>query len=479
MSSIADRNSGKSLRAKSDLYRYQVYMAKAIKAKRTVLLSVDMGLGKTGATLTAVARLLKEFMIRKVLIIGPKYVAQETWPEEIGTWEHTHRIPYTVIKGTPAQRKKALSEKTKIHIINRENLPWLWSELGKSKFDYDMIVYDESSRLKAGKKRTKTKKLSEFGALAKMRGSVDYVVELTGTVAPNGLKDMWGQSYILDLGERLGASRTSFEDRWFDKDYMGWDLTPKAHAEREIMGRMKDVMIGLRAEDHLKLPEIVPNDLYVDLPPKALKEYKKFERTLVAESYDVEAVSRGVLTNKLLQFANGSLYREIEESWPRKRELVEVHDAKIAALESVMQEANGNPVLLAYSFQFDIEKIRRKFPKVVVVGQSDDDDWKKRWDSGSIPLLAAHPASIGHGLNLQYGGHISCWYGLTWSLELYQQFSQRLPRPGQKAPFVTQHHILARGTVDCDVLDVLKQKEVTQEAVTDTVRKRLLSVNVC
>lgn len=462
----------RSLRKKSELRNAQIYMAKAIKRIKTVLLAVDMGMGKTAATLTAVRRLLDEFMVRRVLVVAPLYVAEETWPEEIAQWEHLRCLKYSVITGTPKKRMEALQAKAEIYIINRENLPWLWRTIGSKKWKFDMLVYDESSRLKSGRKRTRgRKRLSEFGALALARHKADYVVELSGTPAPNGLRDLWGQIYILDLGERLGRARRDFEDRWFNKDFMGWNLEPKPHAEKQIMAAIKDVMICLRSEDYLDLPPVISNVRKVHMPSRAMKEYRIFEREMVSELYDVEAVSRGVLTNKLLQFANGSMYRELEEG-SKKREIVKIHDAKIAALESVVEEANGAQILLAYSFKFDLKQILRKYPKATVVGVHDD--WKKRWDRGKAGLLLAHPASIGHGTNLQYGGYITCWYGLTWSLELYQQFNKRLPRPGQENPFVAIHHIIAAGTADETVYAAMQDKGATQDRITDAVRKRIL-----
>lgn len=464
-----------SLLSKDDLEGYQVWMAKKVKGRKRLILSVPMGMGKTAATLTAARRLLDEFVVRKVLVIAPLYVAENTWPEEIAKWRHLKALSYSVVTGTPKQRLAALAEDTEIHMINRENLPWLWRTLGKKNWPYQMIIYDEFSRNKEGKKRTKGgkktgRRLSEFGALAAVSDLCEYLVGLTGTLSPNGLIDLWGQVYVIDMGERLGATKTAFLNRWFDSDYMGWNWTPKPCAERQITDRVQDVIFGLRADDYIRLPPIRYNTIKVKLPKKALAEYRRFEKTLVSELYDVEAVSKGVLTNKLLQFANGAMYREDEDQFPPIRETVHIHDAKIAALESVMAEAAGSPVLCAYSFKFDLERILKRFPKAATI---ETPNWKKKWDAGQIPLLLAHPASIGHGLNLQYGGHIACWYGLTWSLELYQQFNMRLPRPGQKHPFVQIHHIVAEGTADEDVLDAMGAKGATQEAIIEAVRRRI------
>lgn len=447
-------------------------MAQAIKRIRTVLLAVDMGMGKTAAALTAARRLLDEFMVRRVLIIAPLRVAELTWPEEIAEWEHTAVLSYSLITGGPKKRLAALKKDVEVYIINRENLPWLWRTLKKKNWAFDMIIYDESSRLKAGKKRTKSKRLSEFGALALARHKARYVVELTGTPAPGGLKDLWGQVYILDQGKRLGEKQTHFHDRWFDKDYMGWNLEPKKHAEKQIMSRIKDVMIGLRAEDHVDMPPVRPNKILVKLPAKAMKEYRLFEKHMVSEAYDVEAASRGVLTNKLLQFANGSMYRVDEDDPEERRRVVKIHDAKLAALDSVWEEAAGRQVLVAYSFKFDLKQILRRYPKATVV--RNDPDWKKKWDRGTAGMTLAHPAEVGHGLNLQHGSNILCWFGMTWSLELYQQFNKRLARPGQSESYVWAHHILAQGTMDEVVYESMLEKDATQDRITQRVRVRIL-----
>lgn len=458
-----------------DLLRsHQRWMEQAIYEKPYLLLASYMGSGKTISVLTAARRLLDEFMIRRLLVVAPLLVAETTWPDEIEAWEHTRPLSYEVLTGPEERRTARLSNPAEIHIINRENVPWLWKKLGR-KWPYDWVVWDESSRLKAGRKRTgggkkvredgtvAKPKLSEFGAICAARKHCDMVTELTGTPAPNGLQDLWGQIYLLDQGQRLGSSRTAFMQRWFYSDYHGYKHTPFDHSEREIMSRIKDVMVCLKEEDYADLPPLVLNTVKAPLPPKAMAEYRKFEKTLVSEEYDVEAATRGVLTNKLLQFANGSLYNEDGED-------LHVHDAKIEALQRIVDEAAGQPILVAYSFKFDLQRILKKFPKAVVL--KEDPDAVKRWNRGEIPMLLAHPASAGHGLNLQKGGNIAVWYGLNWSLELYQQFNKRLHR-GEQRRKVFIHHIVAPGTVDEDVLKAMQIKGATQDAVTNAVRIRL------
>lgn len=461
---------------------YQDYFRKLIREKKQLMLTVPMGMGKTIMVLSAIRDLLDQFEIERVLIVAPLRVAENTWPDEILDWYHTRSIRFSVLTGTPANRKAAAQKNVPIHIINRENIRWLVEYWG-DRWPYDMIVYDESSRLKSGKKRTVGKKdsdgsrkgrnLSEFGALCSIRKYVDRVVELSGTPAPNGLKDLWGQAYFADLGERLGTARTAFEKRWFDSDYMGWNLTPKPNAQEEIMARLEDMMFSLRAEDHIDLPPIVYNNVCIKLPSSIMDQYRQFERDSVSLAYDVEAQSRGVLTNKLLQFANGSMYRSVEGRGKPVREIVPIHDLKMDALDSIVQEASGRPILLAYSFKFDLERIKKKYPKAVLF--DEEPNAVKLWNKGKIPMLLSHPASIGHGLNMQYGGNIAVWFGLTWSLELYQQFNKRLPRPGQSADHVYIHHIIAKGTADEDVLDVLASRDAVQDDITSRVRARILA----
>lgn len=472
-----------NVRDRTDLRHYQTYLADAVFEMEAVMLAVDMGLGKTAATLTAIRKLLDFFIVRRVLIVAPLRVAEETWPDEISAWKHTRVLSFEVLTGPGAQRRTRAQMEADLHIINRENIRWLWALWG-DKWPYDMVVWDESSRLKAWKKRTPKKNpktgkraLTEFGAMAQARGHVDRFVELTGTPSPNGIRDLGGQIYMLDGGRRLGANKTAFEQRWFDADYMGYKLEPKPHAHKEIMGLVKDIMIGMRAEDYIELPPFVPNIIKVDLPDKAMREYKRFERTLVSDAYDVEAVSRGVLTNKLLQFANGSMYQETEFDEATGKKVrppaVPIHDAKLEPLDRIIEEAAGESVLVAYSFRFDLERIRKAFPSAVVF--DEEPNFIKLWNAKKIGIGLAHPASVGHGLNMQFGGHICVWYGLTWSLELYQQFNRRLARPGQPHPLVTGHHILARGTMDEVAYATMNSKGATQDAVNDAVRIRLIA----
>lgn len=469
------------LRSRRDMRGYQEWSAARIVSNKIVFLAIDMSMGKTAIVLTAIRDLFRRGKIKQALIIAPLRVAEETWPDEIKAWAHLNHLTYAVATGQPGQRRRAVNARAQVTIINRENLTWLSKclRLKGTPWPYDFVGWDESSALKEWKKRTSgtllnphKHNITRFGAMAQERKFVKYMVLMTGTPSPNGIKDLGGQMYILDQGERLGDTKKKFLDRWFNHDPYTHSYEAKDHAQKEIMSRVKDVMVSLQAEDYLDLPPVKFNDIKVRLDPKVLAEYRKFERDLVTELYDVEAVSKGVLTNKLLQYANGALYRgsdDLEVKSPPT--IVHVHNRKLDALESVIEEANGEPVMVAYSFKFDLLRIKKRFPEAVILNQ--EKDAVKRWNQGKIQILLAHPASAGHGLNLQHGGHIACWYGLSWSLELYQQFNARLPRPGQKAHTVIIHRIIAEDTADETVLRVMQTKGAIQQAVSDAVRVRI------
>lgn len=499
-------NQERPLRRREDLRPYQVRLLNKIKRIPGIILALPMGSGKTGTTLTAILDLLDEGRVSKVLVVAPRLVATATWPDEIEEWEHTRLLTWTLVRvedddqevqaarkaayrfardvigldqrearrfaGRVAtnvkrwKRERLATEDTEVHIINKEALPWLWEFFGQGKsWPYDMLVIDEASMFKNAVMRTAKKQLSRFGVAVKARRYAKRVVLLTGTPAPKGLINLWGLAKVADGGKRLGDSKYWFQQRWFDKDYMGWNLEPKPHAEREIMERLSDIMFAMDETDCVDLPPKFDIPVKVTLPRRVMDEYRRFEESLVSEVYNVEAVNRGVLANKLLQFANGSMYREDGRH-------VWIHDEKLEALENIIDEANGAPVLVAYTFRFDLERIRRVFKRAVVFGEGDVRETKARWNRGEIDLLLAHPASVGHGQNLQFGGNISVWYGLTPDLEIYQQFNKRLHRSGQtKAVF--NHHIIAKGTYDEDILPLLASRDATQSRIVDSVRLRL------
>lgn len=480
----------------SDFRDYQRWMSEII-VKQDVFLGAEMGLGKTAATLHAAKQLLDSGKIKQVLVIAPLKVAEETWSAEIAKWSFARELTYRIVTGTEEERKAALTHRAQITIINRENLVWLQKHLGVRRWKFDMLVYDEASRLKSGRKRSRPKpradgtippkKLTEFGVLRRMRYSFKRVVELSGTPSPNGLIDLWGPIYMIDLGARLGTSMTAYENRWFRRDHWkkGYGApVPLEHSEREIMGRISDVFYSLKEEDYLKLPPLITQDHWVNLTPAEMKKYKDFEReaamlvqNAAGDREVIEAVNKGVLTGKLLQFANGSMYLgdklDEETGGLLPRESVKIHDHKLSVLESIVAEAMGRPILLAYSFQFDKEAILKKFPFARVYGETKND--MRDWNAGKIKLLVTHPASAGHGLNFQHGSNIAVWYGLTWSLELYRQFMKRLHRSGQSADRVFLHRILAKNTMDERLVEVLGIRGATQDSITDAVRVQLAS----
>lgn len=466
----------------SDFRGYQIWMSEKMKEIPAALYGAEMGLGKTAAVLKAISDLLAEGEVKHVLIIAPLRVSELTWPEEIATWEFARHIPYRIVTGDADQRKAALALKGRqITIINRENLLWLYRMHGPKGWPYDMIVYDEASRLKAGKLRTTPNKrkdgtrgaarLTELGVITRMRHRAKRVIELSGTPSPNGLIDLYGPIYAVDQGKRLGNSFTAYKNRWFVEDRYTYAIEPRYGAEEEITDAIKDVFFALREEDYLTLPPLIERDHVVQLPPKAMSQYREMEKEMVVEVLDkwseeqiIEAMNSGVLIGKLLQMANGSIYNADQEALP-------LHTAKLDALDSIVEEAAGKPMLVAYSFKFDKEAIlkRYKFAKLF----DDSPNIIRDWNAGKIRMLLVHPASAGHGLNFQKGSNISVWYGLTWSLELYKQFIKRLHRSGQKEDRVFLHRILAEGTADFNVLGALATKGARQDNIMNAVRVRL------
>ena len=481
-------------RTRKDLRAGQRFLSGRIKSQPKNFLAAGIGVGKTAATLDAIRTLLDEGAVARCLIIAPLLVAEDTWPCEIEMWDFARPLTYELLTGTPERREFRAKTEADLHIVNRELVPWLVDFWGDD-WPYDMVVIDEFQSFKNPRKRsepTKTqikaaeeaarevagddedaytkalkrelKKIkrnyTRFGALCRVLKHIEYMVGLTGTPSPNGLLDLWAPTYLLDQGQRLGATFSAFRERWFKSDYRGYTWTPHDHSHGEIMERLSDIIVAMRTEDYAELPEVSYNTIRAPLPEKAMKEYREFERTLVSQMYDVSAQTQGVLVNKLLQFASGSMYREDES-------IVAVHDVKLRALESLVEEASGAPILVAYNFRFDLERILKKFPQAVFLG--DDSSAIKKWNEGKIRVLVGHPASMGAGLNLQHGGHIACWYGVSFNLEHYLQFNGRLYRPGQKHKVII-HHIVAPGTADERVLAALQAKGATQDSVMDAAK---------
>lgn len=464
-----------------DFRPYQGWMSDKMIELPGVIMGAEMGLGKTGAVLKATTALISIGEVKRPLIVAPLFVAENTWPEEIRTWDFARDLTFRVVTGTEVERMAALRQDAQVTIINRENLRWLHEVFAGRGWPFDMLVYDEISRLKKGlmrvtQSREQRKKgvkagLTELGVMQAHRASHKHIIGLSGTPAPNGLVDLFGPMFAIDHGDRLGRSMTAFLKRWFHEDRYDNSITPFQHSEAEIMGKIKDRFFSLREEDYLTLPPLINVNHTIKLPPKARSIYREMEKELYIELVNragdptfVEAVNRGVLTGKLLQLANGSVYDDAKEG-------IYVHDEKLGILESIFEEAAGTPVLVAYSFKFDLLAIKKRFPWIRVFGESKDDI--RDWNAGKIRGLLTHPASAGHGLNIQKGSNIAVWYGLTWSLELYRQFVKRLHRSGQTRDRVFMHHIIAEDTVDENVLDVCFVKGATQDRITEAVRIRL------
>lgn len=444
-------------------HEYQRYAIQRILDQPAVALFLDLGLGKTVITLTAVAELLRDrFEVSRVLVIAPLRVAQTTWTDEVAKWQHTRYLRIAQVLGTAREREAALRVDADIWVINRENVEWLVDYYGKA-WPFDMVVIDELSSFKSSKAR-------RFRALRKVRPLIKRIVGLTGTPAPNGLMDLWPQVYLLDQGERLGRTITGYRDRYFlpgrrdPSRHIVYDWVPKPEAEAAIHAKLSDLCVSMSAADWLTLPERIDQTIIVRLPAQARERYRTLERDLLLPFADtaVVASSAGVLSNKLLQLANGAVYDE-------QGGVQAIHDAKLDALEDLIEAANGKPVLVFYTFRHDAARLLRRFPQARML---EGPESVAAWNAGRIPLLLAHPASAGHGLNLQAGGNTIVWFGLTWSLELYQQANGRLHRQGQKESVIV-HHLVAEGTIDQDVMRALAGKAAGQDALLEAVKARI------
>lgn len=448
----------------SNLHEYQRRAVKHIIEHPYSALLLDMGLGKSISTLTAIKKLIDEYLeVTKVLIIAPKRVAESTWSDEINKWDHLKGLTVSKILGTERQRKEALKANADIYLINRENVAWLVAYL-QGWFPFDMLVIDELSSFKSAK-------AARFKALRLMRPKISRVVGLTGTPAPNGLIDLWSQLYLLDMGERLGKTITGYRQKYFrpgrSNGQVVFDYKLQDGSEQAIYERISDICISMKAEDYLQLPQRIDQTIEIRFPDKVMEKYQEFEKQQVLaieEEGDISAVNAAALSNKLLQFANGAIY-------DADRNVHAIHEEKLEALDEILEAANGQPVLVFYSFKHDASRIAKKFQsyKPVLIDGAND---IRAWNRGEIRLLLAHPASAGHGLNLQAGGHIVVWFGLNWSLELYQQANARLYRQGQTKP-VTIYHLVAKGTMDEDVMKAIAGKADKQEALMQAVKVRI------
>ena len=437
---------------------YQRYAAEFIITHPISALLLDMGLGKTSITLTAINDLLFDsFEIHKVLVVAPLRVARDTWSAEIEKWEHLKNLRYSVVTGTAQERISALCIPADIYIINRETVQWLVEESGLI-FDFDMAVIDELSSFKNHQSK-------RFRAFMKVRPKMKRIVGLTGTPASNGLMDLFAEFKLLDMGERLGRLIGQYRNAYFQPDKRNgmviYSYKPLPNAERQIYDKISDITISMKAADHLKMPELISSEYTVQLSENEKEKYDRLKKDLIfsTEDNEVTAANAASLSNKLSQMANGAVYSDDES-------VIEIHDRKLDALEDIIESMNGKPLLVAYWFKHDLERIRKQFDVREIKSSDDISDW----NSGKIPVALIHPASAGHGLNLQSGGSTLVWFGLTWSLELYQQTNARLWRQGQTADTVVIQHIIVKGTIDEQIMKALKTKDTTQAALITAVK---------
>lgn len=441
-------------------HEYQNYATNFILEHPIAAVLLEMGLGKSVITLTAIYELmLNRFEVKKVLVIAPLRVARDTWPAEIEKWEHLQGLTYSVAIGTEVERIAALKRPAHLYLINRENVDWLISKSNLT-FDYDMVVIDELSSFKSHAAK-------RFKSLLKVRPKVKRMVGLTGTPSGNGLMDLWAEFRVLDMGQRLGRYITHYRNNFFVPDkrnqQMIFSYKPKPGAENAIYKLISDITISMKSTDFLKMPECVINEVPVVLSEEEWSVYHELREDMVVDLKDeeIDAVNAAALSGKLLQMANGAVYNE-------EKEVVHIHDRKLDALEDLIEGANGKPVLVAYWYNHDLQRIKKRFSVREIKTSQDIKDW----NNGEIPVAVIHPASAGHGLNIQFGGSTIIWFGLTWSLELYQQTNARLWRQGQNDTVVI-HHIVAKDTIDEDVIAALRKKEKIQSALIDSVKARI------
>ena len=448
----------------SNLHGYQRAAVEHIIAHPYSGLFLDCGLGKTVSALTAVNRLMNEYLeVAKVLVIAPKRVAEDTWTTECAKWEHLRHLRVSKVLGTEKQRKAALREDADLYVINRENVVWLVAQY-QGAWPFDMVIIDELSSFKSAK-------AARFKALRQVRPMTERVVGLTGTPAPNGLIDLWPQLYLLDMGERLEKTITAYRSKYFrpgrTNGQVVFDYKLNAGSDEMIYKKISDICISMKAKDYLSLPDLieVPQDIH--LPPAKKKQYDEFEKEQVLslqDEGDISAVSAAALSNKLSQYANGAIYDE-------DKQVHELHEVKLDALEEIVEAANGQPVLVFYAFKHDAARILKRL-KGYGAKQIDGAEDIAAWNRGEIPVMLAHPASAGHGLNLQKGGHIMVWFSLPWSLELYMQANARLHRQGQSQP-VRSYKLIAKGTIDEDIAAALDKKSDKQEALMTAIKARI------
>ena len=436
--------------SRDDLHPYQLRAIEYIKDKRRCGLALAMGLGKTVVSLSAVNDMLDGFVATKVLVIAPLRVAKSVWPKEVTRWSHLSHLKVSVCLGTERQRLAALQTTADIYTINRENVPWLVTQY-RGKWPFDCVIIDESSSFKNSSSL-------RWKALRRTLPETYHMILLTGTPSPNGLLDVWSQQYLIDYGMSLGRTMTGYKQRFFESDYMGYKWTLRKGAAEDIQQLMASSWLSMAAEDYLELPERIDLVESIALSESIKAQYDQFEKTLLADLPDgevVEAIHAGALATKLLQWCNGAIYTSEHKHWAL------IHDAKIDALAAIVED-NDEPMLVAYTFKSDLERLQKAFPTAVVLDK--DPATIDRWNRGEIQMLLAHPQSAGHGLNLQDGGALCVWFGLSWSLEAYLQFNARLHRQGQTRP-VRIIHLIAQGCLDERVMSVLQDKDSQQRSL--------------
>ena len=439
-----------------------------IVEKPAVALWLDMGLGKTSITLSAINELkYNRFALCRVLVIAPKKVAEATWQEEAKKWDHTKHLKFSTVLGSQSRRVQAVNSAADIYVINRDNVNWL-VDYYRNDWPFDMVVIDEASSFKSNKAQ-------RWKALKSIRGHISRIVELTGTPAPHSLLDLWPQVYLLDRGQRLGKTIGGFRERYFNPDKRNavqiFTYKPKDGAEESVKSLLSDICISMKSEDYLDLPPQIDDAIPVALTGTAQKAYDKLEKEALLQVDDqtIDAGSAGVLTNKLLQLSNGAVYDD-------QHKVVKIHDCKIEAFMELIEALDGQHALVFYNFQHDRDRILEALKKLklcvrVFKGPQDERDW----NAGKIDILLAHPASCAYGLNLQQGGHHIIWFGLNWSLELYQQANKRLHRQGQTEPVIV-HQLITQGSVDEDVISSLQTKANTQETLLQALKARIRKV---
>ena len=444
---------------RSNLHNYQEAALKVILQKRKCGLFLDMGLGKTTTTLTAASDMIDDFLISKVLIIAPLRVANSVWKQEALKWNHLKNLNIVICTGSEKQRLEAIKSNADIYVINRENISWL---VEKCPWIWDMVVIDESSSFKNNKSQ-------RFKSLKQITKHLKSLVLLSGTPSPNGEMDLWSQLYLIDNGERLGRTITNFRQRFFTSDYMGYNYKIIPGASEKIKELIKDVCITMSAEDYLDLPGEISLTEYIEMPENVKEQYKELEKNFLLSigDIDIASPSSSAVANKLLQMCNGAIYDSLGNTH-------EIHNVKLDALKEIIEENPNENFLIAYNYKSDLQRILKTFPEAVVLSKGTKE--QNDWNAGKIKILVTHPASAGHGLNLQFGGNIIIWFGLNWSLELYQQFNKRLNRQGQKN-LVRIIHIVAKGGLDENVMLALGNKAKTQQNLIDYLKFKLLCQN--